>query len=513
MNPKEKILNKKHNIKDRPIILTAVLFAIQLVILLIAILRIGSYSSTLTVLLTLLGIVLVIYIATQDLHPSYKLSWVVPMGIFPVFGGLLYIFIKLMPGTSKIIKKLEKNIEKTRKNFKQNEEVMEEFRKKDSRFARLFDYLYSRGTYPIYKNTISSYYSSGEEAAPAILEELERAEKFIFIEYFIIKSGAFLDEVLEILEKKAKSGVEVRLMYDGATMFFLPSDFEKRLAQIGIKAKIFNPIAPILSTYQNNRDHRKILVVDGKVAFTGGMNIADEYLNLKSPFGYWADNAIKIEGEAVKSFTAMFLEMYNIQGEEVIHLSDYTGIDYKRSEGQNFYIPYGDAPDDGESIAENIYTNILNLSKDYVDIISPYLILGSEMITGLKFTAKKGVKVRIIMPKIPDKKIPFMVARGYYKELIEAGVEIYEYTPGFIHSKVFVSDKRIATVGTVNLDFRSLYLHFENGVVIYGDVFDVQKDFDTKLAQSRKIKLEDINKSPWIERFLGVVLRVFGPLM
>ena len=319
------------------------------------------------------------------------------------------------------------------------------------------------------------------------------------------------NEILDILIDKVSKGVEVRFMYDGmCSMVQLPYHYPKTMRKYGIKCKMFSPIKPVLSSHQNNRDHRKICVIDGHVAFTGGINLADEYINQKVRFGHWKDTAVMLKGEAVQNFTMMFLQMWNVseRGKE-----DYTkyltpkSLDIRRELG--FVLPYADSPFDHENIGEQVYFHLLNHAKKYVHIMTPYLILDNEMVTNLTYTAKCGIEVIIIMPHIPDKWYAFAVAQTYYEELISAGVQIYEYTPGFVHAKVFVSDNDTATVGTINLDYRSLYHHFECGTFIYNNpvVWEIERDFQNTLKTSQKITMLDVKERRIGMKMVGSVFK------
>ena len=287
------------------------------------------------------------------------------------------------------------------------------------------------------------------------------------MEFFIIAEGKMWGEILRILEQKVREGVEVRVLYDGMIEFStLSFDYTQRLEKIGIKAKAFSPISPFISTYYNYRDHRKIIVIDGKVGFTGGVNLADEYINKINRFGHWKDSALMLEGEAVDSFLVLFLQMWSITERQMV-VKPYLAKHDKKRKANGYVIPYGYSPLDTDKIGENVYIDILNHAREYVYIMTPYLILDSEMEHALCFAAERGVDVQIIMPGIPDKKIPYMLAKTYFSKLMCSGVKIYLYTPGFVHAKVFISDDSKAVVGTINLDYRSLYHHFECATYMY----------------------------------------------
>ena len=386
--------------------------------------------------------------------------------------------------------------------------------------ANLAAYIENSGSYPVYGNTNVRYYPLGEEMFEDMKKELEKAKRFIFMEYFIVERGEMWDSILEILERKVSEGVEVRFMYDGmCCLVLLPYSYPKELRAKGLKAKMFAPIRPALSTYQNNRDHRKILVIDGHTAFTGGINLADEYINRKVRFGHWKDTGIMLKGDAVTSFTMMFLQMWNITEREPEdygrYLRDPEFFYPPELSMEGFVIPYGDSPLDQETVGELVYLDIINTARSYVHIMTPYLILNYELVQALQFAAKRGVETIIIMPHIPDKVYAFLLAKAHYEELIKAGVQIYEYTPGFVHAKVFTSDDEKAVVGTINMDYRSLYLHFECAAYIYRNevIQDVERDFRETLAQSQVITLEECRRYPWYKKLAGRALRLFAPLM
>ncbi len=332
-----------------------------------------------------------------------------------------------------------------------------------------------------------------------------------------------MDELIGILKERADSGVEIRFMYDGfCHARSLPDDFPNQLKELGIQVRVFEPLSPFLSTDQNNRDHRKITIVDGEVAFTGGVNLADEYVNFVHPYGHWKDVSVKVSGGAVKTFVVLFLQNWHLDGDKRKDVwEDYIadGTD-KPQENQSasekgFVAPYADSPNIPNDIGETVYIDILNQANDYVWIMSPYLILGSVMLKAITYAAKRGVDVKIIIPHIPDKKIPFLIARSFYPELLQAGIKLYEYTPGFIHAKVFVSDDRVATVGSFNMDYRSFYLHYEVGALFtHGTVLkDISNDYENTRQESQEIKLLDYKSFSFTSRTIGKVLRLLGPLM
>ena len=469
---------------------------------------------------TLLSAFVILYVVNKDENPSFKLAWIIPITVIPVFGTLLYLFLELQWEGKIINRRLRENISDTQPYLKQNPRYMEQLAKISRSNANLAAYIENSGSYPVYGNTNVKYYPVGEEMFEDMKKELEKAKRFIFMEYFIVERGEMWDSILEILERKVQDGVEVRFMYDGmCCLVLLPYSYPRELRTKGLKAKMFAPIRPALSTYQNNRDHRKILVIDGHTASTGGINLADEYINRKVRFGHWKDTGIMVKGDAVTSFTMMFLQMWNITEKEPEdygrYLRDPEFFYPPELSMEGFVIPYGDSPLDQETVGELVYLDIINTARNYVHIMTPYLILNYELVQALQFAAKRGVETIIIMPHIPDKEYAFLLAKAHYEELIRAGVQIYEYTPGFVHAKVFTSDDEKAVVGTINMDYRSLYLHFECAAYIYRNevIKDVERDFKETLAKSQVITLEECRHYPWYKKFAGRVLRLFAPLM
>ncbi|MDD6441533.1 MAG: cardiolipin synthase [bacterium] len=473
-----------------------------------------NYLYGLSVIMT---VITIIYIINEEGNPSFKLTWIIFVAAFPLAGVAFYLYTKLEL-TKKILKNRLNDLKmETEPYMRQNDNVVRAMRSSRLANVNLSYFLYKQVGFPTYGNTKAEYFPLGEEKFAVLLEELKKAEKFIFMEYFIVEEGIMWDSILEILKEKAEQGVEVRFMYDGmCSVKLLPYDYPKTLRKMGIKCKQFEKITPILSTSQNNRDHRKICVIDGKVAFTGGVNLADEYINKKERFGHWKDVAIMIQGDAVQSFTMMFLQMWNVTERVPENYEKYLtpkAKGFRREEG--YMIPYGDSPYDDENVGAEVYFHILNHAKKYVHIMTPYLILDNDMIEALKRAAKSGIEVQIIMPGIPDKKYAFYLAKTYYEELIMSGVQIFEYTPGFVHAKVFTSDDDTATVGTVNLDYRSLFLHFECGVFIYHNsvVYDIERDFQRTKERSHKVTLMEVRNRTLFIKIYGQILKLIAPLM
>ena len=404
----------------------------------------------------------------------------------------------------------------SKKYLKQNSQQKEKLKQENPQMDGMVSYMMEHGNCPVYGQTSVTYFPLGDDMFPEMLRQIEKAEKFIFMEYFILEEGYMWETILELLKKKVKEGVEVRVLYDGmCVLTLLPSFYPRILEKEGIRCKMFAPIKPLFSSHYNNRDHRKILVIDGKTGFTGGINLADEYINKKERFGHWKDTGLMIQGAAVQKFTCMFLEMWNVsERRDPDYETFLTAPDTDRQD-DGYVIPYDVMPYGTERMGKQVYLDILNTACKYVHIMTPYLILDYEMITALTFAAKRGVEVAIIMPHIPDKKYAFALAKTYYNELLEAGVQIWEYEPGFVHAKVFVSDDKKAAVGTVNLDYRSLYHHFECGVFFYGnsEIKKVEEDFQKTKEKSIFITPADYKKLKRTTRLEGKVLRIVAPLM
>lgn len=492
---------------------------LQVIIIFICIYFFSEYIVWLFGGFTTLSLLVVIYILNKNQNPSYKIAWIIPILALPVLGVLLYLFVHTQVGVKAIHRQLKEERKVTRKFLLQDREVYRQLEKSDRLFTGSVHYVNQVLDFPIYYATDTEYFPFGQDQYENLLKELKAAKKFIFLEYFIIERGRMWDSILEILKEKVKENVEVRVLYDGmCSIMLLPHDYPKELAEFGILCKEFMPIKPLISTHQNNRDHRKICVIDGRVAYTGGVNLADEYINQKPRFGVWKDTAIKIKGEAVDSFTIMFLEMWNVNsfskredyGKYLGHSREVTDLNM-----DGYVMPFGDSPLDSHAVGESIYLDILNQAKHYVHIVTPYLVLDYMMVSTLIHTAQRGVEVIIIMPHIPDKKLVYYLGRSYYADLIQNGVKIYEYTPGFVHAKMMISDDEKAVVGTINLDYRSLYLHFECACLLYrGKVIGkIETDFQKTLDDSQLIQLQDVRRYPLYKRVIGRILRFFAPLL
>ncbi len=467
----------------------------------------------------ILGLIMTIAIVSSDMNPSYKIAWIIVILTFPIFGVMFYIFFGNSKSGSRLRRRMNQYNEEERLLLAQKPESLKGLWGDSSIAEKQARYMLMYGGYPSYKNTTTEYFPLGEAKFEALIRELNKAERFIFMEYFIIQEGKMWDTILEILTRKVKEGVDVRVVYDDiGCLFTLPYGYDKKLESMGIKCRVFNKFKPIWSAKMNNRDHRKILVIDGHTAFNGGINLADEYINAYPKHGHWKDSAVMLKGEAVWSFTVMFLTMWNYLTEtKPASMDEYMPRpeDIAEYKGDGFIVPFTDSPLDNEPVGENVYLNIINSASKYVYITTPYLIIDNEVSTALILAAKSGVDVRIITPHVADKWFVHAVTRANYKHLTKHGVKIYEYTPGFIHAKNFVSDDTTAVVGTINLDFRSLYLHFECATWMYKteSVADVKKDFLETLEKCQEITYGDCRNVNIFVRAIRALLRLFAPLM
>lgn len=467
-----------------------------------------------------LSAVLLLWEINRTEEPTYKLTWVLLIALIPVFGALLYLFIQLSGKSMSlgIRAGLDRARKHTKKCLVQDEEVMRSIALHNKESEGFVKYLREYGGSPAFGGTSVQYFDDGEKILNAMKHEIESAKKFIFMEFFIIDPrGKLWNDFLALLKKKASEGVEVRVLYDGmGCMGLLPRNYPAKTKENNMKFKIFSPAQPLLSTYQNNRDHRKILVVDGRTAFTGGINLADEYANYIERFGHWKDNGIKLTGSAVAGFTGMFLEMWNFDNPDSEDYDKYISASEKYATNDTgFVVPFGDSPLDDVSVGQRAYIENLNTARKYAHITSPYLVIDNEMYEAMKYAAQRGVDVKLILPHVPDKIYAFWLARTYYPELLEAGIKIYEYTPGFIHAKMSVCDDERAIIGTINHDYRSLYLHYECAAFMANvpAVLDAEGDFQRTLEKSEEITMEKYKKFSWYSRLLGRMIRLVAPLL
>ena len=499
-------------------------FKLSILILLqiIAVFSLINFASHKTLIYNLVIIINmclgVSILSKDDLNPVYKIMWILILAMLPVLGTVIY----LLWGDRKITKRKAKEIENAEaksdvalSSFEGeiDPDTLSGGEKASAKYLRKY------AGAPVFGNTSAQYLPNGKAFFERFVQELEKAERYIFLEYFIIKDGEMWERTFDILKRKVQQGVEIRLVYDAlGSIFDIPEDFIENMRAVGIKCYKFNPIrfSWILTdyTFLNHRDHRKICIIDGNVGFTGGINIADEYIDLKRPYGIWKDTAVMLKGDAVYSLTATFLKMWEYVCPTPS--SDYSKYAPSVKEKSDFYVqPYDDTPLDVENVSENSYFNVIYHARKYVYITTPYLIIDNEMVTALSLAAKSGVDVKIITPGIPDKKYVYYMTQSYYPELIRAGVKIYEYTPGFMHAKMFVRDDEHAIVGSANMDYRSLYLHFENCCSFYGGhiVQDVKNDIEETLKECREVTMEDIKRVPKRKRLIQLILKFFAPIM
>jgi len=472
-----------------------------------------NWLSALVIVSLYIGTILAI--VNRNMPPESKVTWLL-FAVVPVFGFLLYLMIGERRLSKKEIQQLEKMDSMKFREDNSYDLRVELKQENKSAFGIVKSLLSMDHNADVYDGTASQYFPLGEEMFEAMLDDLRSAKKFIFLEFYIIDPGVMWNRILEILVDKVQQGVEVKLLYDDiGCMATLPGDYTKRLRKMGIDAHKFNKVIPRITVAYNNRDHRKILVVDGQVGYTGGINLADEYINHIVRFGHWKDGGVRLEGRAVKALTRLFLMNWYINRGEITDFDRYH-FDSQRVEGKGLYIPYGSGPKPiyKEQVGKAVYQNIINQAIDYVYITTPYLIIDYDLTEDIKNAAMRGVDVRIVTPFIPDKKLIQIVTRGAYPDLLEAGVKIYEYTPGFIHSKNVISDDELAVVGTINFDYRSLVHHYENAVLMYQTetIADIKQDFEDLFDVSKEISLETLQNS-WYQRLLKEIMQLFAPLL
>ena len=488
----------------------------QIAWLLILILKLNHYSAWISLFTSILALVVVLRLYSKHTTAAMKMPWIMLILTFPVMGLSLFLVIEVFGDLGSTGKKLKAVRTKTEAKLTQKEETAARLEAADLSAANQSRYLREHVHCPVYEHTAVNYYGECTDAFEDMKAELEKAESFIFMEYFIVADGSAFRELQDILVRKAQQGVEVRLMYDDiGSIGYVNLSFAKRLNELGIQCRVFNPAVPVLNLFMNHRDHRKITVIDGKVGFTGGYNLAHEYFGRAFPYGKWKDTGIRLEGEAVRSLTAAFLEMWNAS--EWKDAEDYDKyLDIVHSvPSDGFVQPYADDPLGKERVAENVYLNLISAAKKTLYFITPYLIITDEMRSALGLAAKRGVDVRIITPGIPDKKTVYGVTRSYYAGLVSEGVRIFEYTPGFCHAKQCICDGEMVSIGTSNLDYRSLYLHFENNVLLYGcdAVRQIARDFEELFPQCEEVTEKYRSGRTAMLRTWQCILRLFAPLM
>lgn len=495
-------------------VIVAVSFLFQAGWLLLVIVELNEYSAWLNLFTGILSVVVVLKLYSNQVNVTMKMPWIMLIMAFPVMGLSMYLLFELLgdPGVGKRLRKLR---EKMQGKLQQDVTVFEELENQDLSAAGQFRYLWKTARCPVYRNTRVDYYPEAKDAFAEMKQDLERAERFIFMEYFIVEDGSAFRELQEILIRKAKQGVQVRLMYDDiGSVGYVNMAFALRLNEAGIRCIPFNPALPVLNLFLNHRDHRKITVIDGKVGYTGGYNLADAYFDRGRPFGKWKDTGLRLEGEAVRSLTATFLELWQVTTRSREDDSVYLEVSHSVP-AEGFVQPYGDNPLGQERAAKNVYMNLINQANKSLYVITPYLIISDEMSSALRLAAKRGVDVRIITPGVPDKKTVYAVTRSYYAGLVAQGVRIFEYAPGFCHAKQCICDGKIASVGTSNFDYRSLYHHFENNVLLYGceAVEKITEDFDSLFPKCQEVTEKYRQGRGAILRVWQCILRLFAPMM
>lgn len=500
------------------LVFTALFVLIQMALMYFS-LRYVENIFGLSLACSILGLVSCLAIFSRNDAPEYKLSWILLIMLMPVFGLFMYLIFGNKKRSKRQIKRIKDyqdlmsshSIDAFENDVKEIESVL------DADDAKLSHYISGLSDSRLFGNTSVDYYSLGDECYPHMIEELEKAKSFIFMEYFIYQPGVFWDSILEILKRKVQEGVDVRIMYDDmGSINTLPYKYYKQLRSYGIKAVAFNPVRARLNYQLNYRDHRKVCIIDGNTAFSGGINIADEYINRTERFGHWKDNGFMIRGDGVWNYTFMFLQLWGFVAPKEYRIDDFLQYAPTKRSSQDGYIQsFGDSPLDDFNVAENAYLHMINNAKDYVWISTPYLILDSTMTNALVLAARSGVDVRIITPAIPDKKIVYALTRANYANLIANGVRIFEYEPGFIHSKMSISDDRTAIVGTINMDYRSFFLHFESGTIFYEGkiISDVKSDFLETGKVCREVTKQEYAKRSRIQKLMGNVCKVIAPLL
>lgn len=503
----------------RRMILVVISIAIYVAVLVFVTVKLHNYFTLFGYIFDFIALISVFYIYSQHTSSSIKIPWMLVIIFFPIAGLVFYLLVGLNNSTRTMRNRYKKIDEVLLPLLPDNKDIEDELRREMPYTANIAHYLNQYSGYPVYKNTDIEYYDDAAKGLEAQKEAMKKAEKFIFMEYHAIEDAESWHGIQDILEQKVKEGVEVRVFYDDmGSIGFVDMDFVKRLTAKGIKARVFNPFSPGLNIFLNNRDHRKITVIDGKVGFTGGYNLANEYFHITEPFGFWKDTGVRLEGDAVRSLTVTFLEMWNAITEGDLDDVSYDKYlpyyDYKAKEN-GYILPYADSPMDHEPVGEEVYMCMAESATNYVWYITPYLIITEEMSHTLSIAARRGIDVRIITPGIPDKKIVYHLTRSYYGLLARNGVRIYEYTPGFCHAKMSIADDKMATCGTINLDYRSLYHHFENGC-LYANCDAVAKtkaDFEEMFKVSNEVTEYYSSGRGTLLKFTQMLLRLVAPLM
>lgn len=499
------------------IVITGLLLILQLVWLFVLFSRLTAYVTWINGICLAFSVLMCLFLIRKDsTAPEFKISWMVLFMLMPVQGGILYLMWGDKRPAIPLRRRLQRSADLLRPLHPADPTPQRRLEQQNARAAATAAYLRDYGPYPVYNRTQVTYYPLGDDFYRDLLPALQAAEHFIFLEFFIISRGEMWDSIHDILREKAAAGVDVRLIYDDAGCASgLPAHYDRTLQAEGIQALPFNPVVPVLNVVMNNRDHRKIVVIDGHTAFSGGANLADEYINRKERFGHWRDTAIRLHGEAVWSFTTMFLEFWNAHRRGPGDLSRFAPHAHHPEPftGDGMVQPFSDSPVDRECVAKNVYLDLISQAQQRLWITTPYLILDNDTITALSLAAKRGVDVHIYTPGIPDKPTIYLLTRSYFPPLIQAGVRIFSYTPGFLHSKTWLCDDRIAAVGSINLDYRSLYLHFECSTLLYdcSALADIRADFRELETHCTPVMLQDC-RTDFFGTLFAAILRMLAPL-
>lgn len=472
--------------------------------------QLSNYGRIIFVTIQFLSVIYIIY---KDQNAAYKIVWIILLMFLPIAGFVAYLLWGNNKSPKYIKEEINKNHNKTKKILPQYEEIINDIKNLDRK--KEVKFLINSATYPIYNNKNIEYLKIGEEYYERLLKDLRQAKEYILIEYFIISDGKMWKEIFEILKQKRKEGVKIYIIYDAlGSLFKKPKHIKEQLEEANIEYLAFNPLTAFIRSYINYRDHRKIVVIDGKAGYTGGINIGDEYINLTHRLGHWKDCGIRIEGEGIKSLISIFFSIWNMN-KKTVNYENYINEIEKTSKEQGYVIPFSDNPHNKINPMQNSYINIINNAQKYVYIMTPYLILDSETEQALINTSLSGINIKIITPSIPDKKLVNACTKSFYGKLLEAGIEIYEYKPGFIHSKVILSDDEVSIVGTANFDFRSFYLNYECGIWMYNtkEELNIKKDFEETLKQCEQIELKVWKKRKLDIRIIEALLRLISPLL
>ena len=506
--------------------ISAILIFAELLLLGYLLFAAYEYSWIALLFFVTLNVIALISLINKDANPEYKVSWLVVIMLLPPFGVALYsIFYsrRVSRKDAAFMKKIQANLSEIRNTGSPSDsekDVVFEKLHSESHLAagKAHAILNDDKNASLYQASSSSFFSLGEDMFESMLRDLASAERYVFLEYFIIEEGVMWNRIHDLLLKKVREGVEVRVLYDDiGCMKTLPSRYDKKLSSEGIQCKRFSPVSPRLSTAHNNRDHRKILVVDGRIAYTGGINIADEYINEKKRFGHWKDGGLRLEGCAAAGLAKLFIASWDFTAGSLSDVKKYALTDTvsQNSDG-GYYIPFGSgpAPIYERPVGKNALLNLINQAERYIYITTPYLIIDYDLTESLRNAALRGVDVRIITPGIADKKLVKVMTKSAYPYLMKAGVRIYEYAGGFMHEKTLVCDDAYALVGTINLDYRSLVHHYEDAVWMYSTptVVNIRDEFMKTVSVSNQKDSRDakLNLLEWIIRNL---IKIFAPLL